>query len=176
MLRQSSQVHFEFLTNGCILFQEKNLVLYVVGGKGPTLIGQNWLEHIRLDWKKIGKLNIVPAAVNLESLLANHAEIFIDELGTIQPFTASLQVQADATPKYFRPRTVPFALKHIIETELERLESCGILEKVDHSNWAAPIVVMPKKDGKVRICGDYKVTVNQALDIDHYPLPKPEHL
>ena len=37
------------------------------------IVKTNWLEHIQLNWKKIGKLNIVPAAVNLESLLANHA-------------------------------------------------------------------------------------------------------
>ena len=48
--------------------------------------------------------------------------------------------------------------------------------KVTHSDWAAPIVAVPKQDGKLRICGDYKVTVNAALDIDQYPLPKPDDL
>ena len=40
----------------------------------------------------------------------------------------------------------------------------------------APIVAVPKQDGKFRICGDYKVTVNAALDIDQYPLPKSDDL
>ena len=31
-------------------------------------------------------------------------------------------------------------------------------------------------DGSVRICGDYKVTINPQLEIDHYPLPTPENL
>ena len=39
-----------------------------------------------------------------------------------------------------------------------------------------PNVAVPKKDGKVRICGDYKVTINQAIDVDQYPLPRPADL
>lgn len=37
---------------------------------------------------------------------------------------------------------------------------------------AAPIVAVPKKDGTFGTCGEYKVTVNQDLDIDQHPLPK----
>lgn len=64
---------------------------------------------------------------------------------------------------------MPFATKDAIGADLDRLEEEGILEKVSHT---APIVAVPK-DGKFRICGDYKVTVNLALDVDQYPLPKP---
>ena len=81
-----------------------------------------------------------------------------------------------AQPKFCKPRSIPFAIKTAIEQELDRLEDSGAIEKVTHSDWAAPIVPVPKKDGKFRICGDYKVTVNQALDVEQYPLPKPEDL
>ena len=56
------------------------------------------------------------------------------------------------------------------------MEEQGILKKVNSSDWAAPIVPVPKKDGRFRICGDYKVTINQALTVDQHPLPKPEDL
>jgi len=42
-----------------------------------------------------------------------------------------------------------------------------------HSKWATQIVPVPKKDGKVRICGDYDY---QAIDADQYPLPCPINL
>ena len=45
-----------------------------------------------------------------------------------------------------------------------------------HSKWAAPIVPIPKEGGKLRLCGDYKVTINPVLEIDQYPLPKPDDL
>ena len=51
-----------------------------------------------------------------------------------------------------------------------------MVEKVNFSEWAAPIVVVPKKDHRVRIFGDYKVTFNPVLEVDQYPLPHPVDL
>ena len=56
------------------------------------------------------------------------------------------------------------------------MEASGVLRKVNYAEWAAPIVPVPKKDGTIRICGDYKVTVNPYLHVDQYPLPKPSDL
>ena len=63
-----------------------------------------------------------------------------------------------------------------MEAELEQLEKDGVLEKVTYSEWGSPIVVVLKKGGKVRICGDYKTTVNPCLDVDQYPIPKASDL
>ena len=43
-------------------------------------------------------------------------------------------------------------------------------------DWATPIVPVPKTDGSVRICGDYKITVNQVAKLDKYPIPRIEDL
>ena len=71
-----------------------------------------------------------------------------------------------------KPRPVAYSLKPKIEAELEKLERQGIIYRVDTSDWATPIVAIPKKDGSVRICGDFKVTFNPVLNVDQYPLPK----
>jgi hypothetical protein len=52
----------------------------------------------------------------------------------------------------------------------------GIIELVAYSEWAAPIVPVMKPNDKVRICGDYNLTVNQVSKLDNYPIPKTEDL
>ena len=155
----------------------KNLKLLVVRGSGPCLMERDWLQVIKLDWKTVGR---VVAFGDLESqvdaLKEKYREVFSEALGTITPYTAKLHVASDARPKFCKPRPVPFALRERVEQELERLECEGVLEKTHYSEWAAPIVAVPKRDGRIRVCGDYKVTVNSVLDVDQYPLPKPEDI
>ena len=52
--------------------------------------------------------------------------------------------------------------------ELERLKSCGIISPVRFADWAAPIVPVVKEDGTVRICGDYKLTINRVVRLESY--------
>ena len=65
---------------------------------------------------------------------------------------------------------MPYALKPKIDKELDSLVERGILEKISYSEWATPIVPVPKPNGSVRICCDFKVTVNPLVEIDKYPL------
>ncbi|CAC5382898.1 unnamed protein product [Mytilus coruscus] len=82
----------------------------------------------------------------------------------------------EAVPKFFKPRPIPYALRDKVADEIKRLEKQGILEKIKFSEWGAPIVPVMKPDGSVRICGDYKVTINSCLEVPQYPLPKAEDL
>ena len=90
-------------------------------------------------------------APELCDIFTQHSDIFAEELGKIEPFRVTLQVQSQAKPRFCKARSVPFAVKDEIEAELNCLESAGILIKVDHSPWAASIITVPKKDEKIRI-------------------------
>ena len=78
--------------------------------------------------------------------------------------------------RVFRARSVPYALRDKVNAELECLCKADVTEPVHFSNWAAPIVPVLKSDGSLRICGDYKQTVNQVALPDKYPLPKADDL
>uniref|UniRef100_A0AAV2L2F4 Gypsy retrotransposon integrase-like protein 1 n=1 Tax=Knipowitschia caucasica TaxID=637954 RepID=A0AAV2L2F4_KNICA len=67
-------------------------------------------------------------------------------------------------------------MKEKVDKELERLEKDGVISPVKHSEWAAPVVPVTKKDGGLRLCGDYKVTVNLATNTETYPLPRIEEV
>lgn len=67
-------------------------------------------------------------------------------------------------------------MKTKIEAELDRCQDNKIMEPVKFSDWAAPLVSVLKPDGTVRLCGDYKVTVNRGSSQEQYPIPKMEDM
>ena len=68
------------------------------------------------------------------------------------------------------------SIRSRVEDELTRLEEVGVIDPVAHSDWSALIVSVIKRDGTIRICGDFKVTVNKVAKRDMYPFPKVEDL
>ena len=111
-----------------------------------------------------------------DALLKKYEDVFSGNQGTMTHFCAKLNVKKDDQPIFLKPRSVPFAVKQTIKEVLKQLEAVGIIGKVPHSKWAAPIVPVPKGDGRMKLCGYYKVAVNQSLNVDQYPLPTPEDL
>ena len=79
-------------------------------------------------------------------------------------------------PYFCRARPIPHALKGKVEQELERLKQQKVIEPVQMSEWAAPIVPVLKTDGSIQICGNIKMIVNRAAKPDVYPLPRVEDL
>lgn len=60
-----------------------------------------------------------------------------------------------------------------MDKELDKLINEGILTPVETSEWATPLVAVRKEDGNLRLCGDYRSTVNKYLEETRYPLPTP---
>ena len=112
----------------------------------------------------------------LNQLLSKYSELFRDELRTVKGLEAKLTMDPEVSPKFFKPRPMPYAFHGAIERDLECLEMLGVIERVNHSDWATPVVPIPKADGSVRLCGNYKVTLNPVLQVDQFPVPKPEDL
>ena len=56
------------------------------------------------------------------------------------------------------------------------MEAAGILKSVSHSDWASLLVIVPKPDGRIRICGDYKNTVNPVIEDEIFPISTPDEL
>ena len=148
------------------------LPLYVTQGDNVALLGREWLQKIKLNWHRISAIQ----TDGFEQIVKEYPDVFSHELGTIRDFKAKIELKPDAVPKFHRPRPVPYALKDAVSRELRQLEERGVITRIERSDWAAPIVVVPKSDKSLRICGDYKVTINAALQQDVYPLPTAEDL
>ena len=108
----------------------------------------------------------------MEAVLGKHTTVFEAGLGTIQGLEAKLYLKEGAKPRFCRARQVPFTIREKVEIEIDRQVALGILEPLKFSEWAMPVVPIMKKDGSVRLCGDYKITVNQATETGTYPLPR----
>ena len=85
--------------------EQKKLVL-VVGGNGTSLLGQNCLKHIKLDWSSILTVQTIKMKP-LHTLMQSHQQLFSEGLGQIEPFTATLHVRPDTTLRFFKPRRYP---------------------------------------------------------------------
>jgi len=100
----------------------------------------------------------------------NVNEDFSTRIGSLCHCPAKLYLRNEAEPMFYKPRKLPFAINPVVGDELDWLEQQGVIEKVSHSEWATPIVVVRKPGGKVCIWGDFKVTINPQLKTDVYPL------
>lgn len=152
------------------------LPLVVLCGDGPSLFGRDWLKQFRLDWPQLCK---VERDSELDSILARHGAVFQEGLGCYRGGEVTIPVKEGVRPRFFRARQVPLAYRAEVNAELDRQIAAGLWEPVAFSEWAAPLVVVPRghaSEGKVRLCGDYRLTVNQASPVETYPLPRIEEV
>ena len=171
---QEVKVCGELMVNAAYGGQQATLPLLVVEGDGQSLLGRDWLHCLKLDWHQIFSIHHNNC---MEEVLSHHKEVFGTELGTLKGYEVKIQLEDNAQPKFCRARPVPLALKPLVEKELDNLVHQGVLQPVEFSDWAAPIVPVLKSDkSSIRICGDFRLTVNKFAKVDRYPLPRVDEL
>ena len=148
----------------------KQATIIVVDSAGPALMGRDMLALLDFAEFSINSNDVTSPFVDA------FPSLFEPGLGCFTDAEVSLSVDPAVTPKFCKARTVPYALRDKVESEISRLESEGIVSPVPFSKWAAAIVPVVKPNGSIRICGDYKLTVNRALAQDTYPIPRLEDL
>lgn len=155
----------------------KYLELFVIDGGTTSLLGRQWLSEMEIKIPPFQQSINYGQILNKKSdsvvvLLNRYKELFSGGLGRYTGGKATLQLREGATPVYCRARPLPYALKGQVDAELDAMLRAGIIEPVECSDWATPLVPVRKADGGLRICADYKVTLNPVLLVNRYPLPK----
>ncbi|KAJ1096234.1 hypothetical protein NDU88_001377, partial [Pleurodeles waltl] len=109
----------------------------------------------------------------LTQLLACHSQVFSTQPGT----TTLVQHQITTQPgKIVRLQLyrIPEDRKVLVEDEIGKMLDMGIIEP-SKSPWCSPVVLVPKPDGSIRFCIDFR-QVNAASQFDTYPLPRVDEL
>ena len=109
--------------------------------------------------------------VKCANLILKYQDIFVssaDRLGRTNVTTHRIDTGAHAPIKQ-RMRPIPFAQHDLVNRELDKMLSLGVIEPSD-SPWSSPIVLARKKNGQIRFCIDFRA-VNSITRKDSYPLP-----
>ena len=148
--------------------QKAFLPLLVIASDGPSLLDRDWLAQLKLDWKLICHVH----RKALQDVQSKHEKVFQEELGTLQGYKATLYMDHNASPRFCKARTVPYAMQELVEKELDRLVDEGILEPVQFAEWATPMVSVLKSDKKTVRMISVKHREQGSTQVDAYPIPK----
>ncbi|UYV76723.1 K02A2.6-like, partial [Cordylochernes scorpioides] len=124
---------------------------------------------------KKGEESSTSPSVRTRSGRTENQALFVETTEPIKGFTFSVNM-CDVNPIFHKARPVPFAIRPAVTEALDKMVAKGYLCEVASSKWATPVVVVPKKNKEIRICCDFKVTLNKYLDTAAYPLPTQQDL
>ena len=116
------------------------------------------------------------------SLCDEFPNLWKPELGCLKDFELEVKFKTNAQPTFKKARQVPFAIEESLNDAYDEGISKGIWEPVQFNAYGTPVVPVKKtllpgqQKPKIRVCGDYSVTVNNQLEEHRHPLPLPEDL
>ena len=96
----------------------------------------------------------------------------VTQLPAISGFVHKVKLRSDVEPAKKKLRSLPYAVREDVSKHLLELEGQGVIEKADlhTSPWLSPIVVVRKRNGKLRVCLDLS-EVNKAVIANGHPIP-----
>ena len=134
----------------------------VLGRK--ACLGMKILQY--MDDDKINK----PDTGNAHVYAMNTLGVFVDEVGLLDG-DYHIMIDTKVQPVQHASRRVPVALRDKLKAELDRLVKEEIIAPVTAlTPWVNSLVVVAKKNGRLRLCLDPK-DLNKAIQREHYPLP-----
>ena len=117
-----------------------------------------------------------------KKVCAEFPDLFKEELGCLKDFELDVKFKSDAKPVFCKPRTVPYAMLEDLNMAYEAGIKKGVWEPTTFCEYGTPVVPIKKvllpgqKRAKIRVCGDYSVTVNPQLETHRQPMPLPDEL
>jgi hypothetical protein len=107
---------------------------------------------------------------SLNDLLQRYRHLFDGTLGTWRSTPYAIQLRENVQPYHAKPFPIPRIHEQTLKVELQRLCDIGVLRRINHSKWAAPTFVIPKKDGSVRFISNFR-KLNKRIRCQPYPIP-----
>ncbi len=120
-----------------------------------------------------GDLHSPSQLTDVARLQKDFADVFSPRPGRTNLIQHHIETEPDVVVRS-RPYRLPEHKKKVVQSELEAMLEMGVIEE-SHSDWASPIVLVPKTDGSVRFCVDYR-KVNAVSKFDAYPMPRVDEL
>ena len=131
------------------------------------------LQNNLLGLPAIKALNLLTQVDGIQKSIPDQYPSLFSGLGTFKAPDYKIQLNPDAKPfALYTPRSVPLPLRKKVREELARMESLGVISRVEKpSSWCAGMVVVPKKSGSIRICVDFR-PLNESVLREVHPFTK----